>query len=313
MVNLDACLERLRGAECLRESELEAVCALVKEILVGEANLQPISTPVTVCGDIHGQLFDLFTLFRVGGELPDTKYCFLGDYVDRGHHSVEVIELLLVLKAKYPDRITLIRGNHESRAVTTTYGFYQECLHKYGNANAYRYCCDVFDYFNLGAIVDGKMLCLHGGISPDAPMIDQLRAIDRVQEIPNDGVFAHLMWDDPDDEIDGWRVNPRGAGFLYGKAVTQAFNRLNGIDIIARAHQVVMDGYKYHFDENVVTVWSVPNYCYRVGNKAVVMRVDEQMNRTFDFFEHTSEAQFKVDERNGYVPYFLKEVDDGSE
>ena len=74
-----------------------------------------------------------------------------------------------------------------------------------------------------------------------------------------------------------------------------------------------MDGYKYHFDENVVTVWSVPNYCYRVGNKAVVMRVDEQMNRTFDFFEHTSEAQFKVDERNGYVPYFLKEVDDGSE
>ncbi len=114
-----------------------------------------VDAPVTICGDIHGQFHDLMELFRVGGDLPDTNYLFMGDFVDRGFYSLESFLLLLCLKVRYPDRITLIRGNHESRQITTVYGFYDECIRKYGSANVWRYCCEVFDYLALGALVMG--------------------------------------------------------------------------------------------------------------------------------------------------------------
>lgn len=110
----------------------------------------------------------------MGGECPTTNYLFLGDFVDRGHNSVETFLLLLALKVRYPDRITLIRGNHESRQITQIYGFYDECLRKYGNANVWRYCCDVFDYLSLAAIIDGKILAVHGGLSPLIDNIDSV-------------------------------------------------------------------------------------------------------------------------------------------
>lgn len=114
-----------------------------------------MDAPVTICGDIHGQFHDLMELFRVGGDVPDTNYLFMGDFVDRGFYSLESFLLLLCLKVRYPDRITLIRGNHESRQITTVYGFYDECIRKYGSANVWRYCCEVFDYLALGALVLG--------------------------------------------------------------------------------------------------------------------------------------------------------------
>ena len=164
---LDKCLETLRSGKHLSEHDLRRVCELVKEILVEESNVQPVSSPVTVCGDVHGQFDDLLELFRTGGEIPSTNYIFMGDFVDRGHNSVETFELLLCLKAKYPDCITLLRGNHESRQITQVYGFYEECVRKYGNPNPWKYCTEVMDYLNLCAVIDGKVFCVHGGLSPD--------------------------------------------------------------------------------------------------------------------------------------------------
>jgi serine/threonine-protein phosphatase 4 catalytic subunit len=125
----------------------------------------------------------------------------LGDFVDRGFYSVETFLLLLALKVRHPDRIALIRGNHESRQITQVYGFYDECMRKYGSANVWRYCTEIFDYLSLAALVQERIFCVHGGLSPDISQIDEIRAIDRKQEVPHEGGMCDLMWSDPDGKL----------------------------------------------------------------------------------------------------------------
>lgn len=152
---------------------------MARDILLNESNIQNISSPITICGDIHGQFYDLMELFKVGGDCPKTNYIFMGDFVDRGFHSVETFLLLLALKVRYRDKITLIRGNHESRQITQVYGFYDECLRKYGSVNVWRYCTEIFDFLPLAAIIDDKIFCVHGGLSPSFNTLDEIKTIDR--------------------------------------------------------------------------------------------------------------------------------------
>ena len=313
--DIDEQIERLRRCEYLKESEVKALCDKAKEILVDESNVQRVDAPVTICGDIHGQFYDLIELFRVGGECPSTNYLFMGDFVDRGYHSVETFLLLLALKVRYPDRITLIRGNHESRQITQVYGFYDECLRKYGCVNVWRYCTDVFDYLSLSAVVDDKVLCVHGGLSPAINTLDQIRVIDRKQEVPHDGAMCDLMWSDPDQDIEGWGLSSRGAGYLFGGDVVQKFNEINNLDLIARAHQLVMEGYKTQFpcknskgaiSDALVTVWSAPNYCYRVGNVAAILELDENLEQNYKIFNEAPQDSRTVNSsRNPLPDYFL--------
>ena len=244
--DIDRWLETVKSGTILPERELRILCEKVKEILIEESNVQPVRAPVTICGDIHGQFHDLLELFNKGGEIPNTRYIFMGDFVDRGFNSVETFQLLLCLKLKYPQHITLLRGNHETRQITTVYGFYDETIRKYGNANPWKYCTEVFDYLGIGALVEGKIFCIHGGLSPEIKTIDQIRLIDRRMEIPHEGPFCDLMWSDPED-IETWAVSPRGAGWLFGSKVTTEFNHINDLSLIARAHQLVMEGFKYWY------------------------------------------------------------------
>lgn len=147
---------------------------------------------------------------------------------------------------RYPDRIVLVRGNHESRQITQVYGFYEECQQKYGNASVWKACCHVFDFLVLAAIVDGEILCVHGGLSPEIRTIDQIRVVARAQEIPHEGAFCDLVWSDPED-VETWAISPRGAGWLFGDKVATEFNHVNGLKLIARAHQLVNEGYKVQF------------------------------------------------------------------
>ncbi|PUU79157.1 Metallo-dependent phosphatase-like protein [Tuber borchii] len=303
----DEWLEMAKKCKYLSEGDMKRLCELVKECLMEESNIQPVSTPVTVCGDIHGQFYDLMELFQVGGGLPDkVNYVFLGDFVDRGYFSLETFTLLMCLKAKYPDRITLVRGNHESRQITQVYGFYEECQTKYGNASVWKSCCQVFDFLALAAIIDGSVLCVHGGLSPEIRTLDQIRVVARAQEIPHEGAFCDLVWSDP-EEVETWAVSPRGAGWLFGDKVATEFNHVNGLTLIARAHQLVNEGYKYHFkNKDVVTVWSAPNYCYRCGNVASIMKLEPDLNPNFTIFSAVPDDQRVVPVgRGGRGEYFL--------
>jgi len=305
MSDLDRQIEQLRRCEYIKESEVKDLCEKAKEILIEEANVQRVEAPITICGDVHGQFDDLMELFKVGGNCPETNYLFMGDFVDRGFNSVETFLLLLALKVRYPDRITLIRGNHESRQITQVYGFYDECMRKYGSINVWRYCTEVFDYLALAALIDNKIFCVHGGLSPSVGSIDEIRNIDRKQEVPHDGAMCDLLWSDPDAEIRGYGLSPRGAGYLFGADVVENFNRINNIDLIARAHQLVMEGYKSMFDDTLVTVWSAPNYCYRCGNVAAILELDEHLNKSYKIFEAAPQEVRGVPAKKPVPDYFL--------
>lgn len=302
--DVDRWIEVVQKCNYLPENELKQLCDKVCEVLLEEGNVQTCPTPTTVAGDIHGQFYDLEELFRTGGFPPHTRYVFMGDFVDRGYYSLETFTRLLTLKVKYPDRVILLRGNHETRQITQVYGFYDECQNKYGNANAWRYCSKVFDLLSVAALVDGRILCVHGGLSPDVATIDQIRTIDRNKEIPHEGAFCDLVWSDPDD-VENWSISPRGAGYLFGAKVTKEFCDINRLELICRAHQLVQEGYKYMFpDENLVTIWSAPNYCYRCGNVASILAFDDGSSRESKLFNAVPDEDRVIPDRST-TPYFL--------
>lgn len=193
--NVEKWIERLVECKPLTENEVRILCEQAKEVLILESNVQPVHCPVTVCGDVHGQLHDLIELFKIGGHPPDTNYLFMGDYVDRGYYSVETVSLLLCYKTRFPERIHLLRGNHESRQITQVYGFFDECFRKYGSASVWKMFTDLFDYLPLTAVIDDQIFCLHGGLSPSIDTLDHIRLLDRVQEVNVlCGVIFSLHW-----------------------------------------------------------------------------------------------------------------------
>lgn len=155
---------------------------------------------------------------------------------------METVTLLIALKVRYKDRITILRGNHESRQITQVYGFYDECCRKYGNSNVWKCLTELFDFLPLTAVVENQFFCLHGGLSPSIETLDNIRALKRFQEVPHEGPMCDLLWSDPDDRA-GWGMNPRGAGYTFGQDIAEQFNHTNNLKMIARAHQLMMEVY----------------------------------------------------------------------
>ena len=281
---LDRQIEQLYQCKPLSEKEVKELCERAKAVLKEESNVAPVRAPVTVCGDVHGQFHDLMELFNIAGKPPDVNFLFMGDYVDRGYYSVETVSLLFALKVRYPSRITILRGNHESRQITQVYGFYDECLRKYATPNVWKYFTDAFDYLPLTALIDNQVFCLHGGLSPTIDTLDHIRELSRFQEVPTDGPMCDLLWSDPQEQP-GWVVSFRGAGYNFGPDISDGFNHHNKLKMIARAHQLIMEGYQPAHNENVVTIFSAPNYCYKCGNQAAIMDCDEHMKFHYSQFE----------------------------
>ncbi|KAK2965007.1 putative Serine/threonine-protein phosphatase 2A catalytic subunit beta [Blattamonas nauphoetae] len=281
---LDNFIEIIRKGDVLDEDQTRLLIQKASELISAEPNVISVPAPCTIVGDIHGQFHDLLELFTIGGDCPDINYLFLGDYVDRGNDSVQVASLLLCYKLRYPQRITLVRGNHESRQITQVYGFYDECIRKYDSAEVWQLYTNFFDFLPLGAIVQQEILCIHGGLSPIVETIDDIRKIERIQEIPHDGAMADLLWSDPEDR-NGFGVSPRGAGWVFGTDTTRKFNHQNKLKLIVRAHQLVMDGYSKMHDNTVITLFSAPNYCYRCGNQGAIMELDDTLEKQIIQFD----------------------------
>lgn len=270
----------------LREAEILFLCEKAKDIFMNQPMLLKVKAPVKICGDIHGQYRDLLNLFEFGGFPPDSNYLFLGDYVDRGKHSLETICLLFAYKIKYPKNIHLLRGNHESASINKIYGFFDECKRRF-NIKVWKYFTDAFNCLPISAVVGERILCMHGGISPSLKSLSQIERISRPTEIPDDGLLCDLLWSDPEKNIDGWGDNDRGVSITFGADVVKKFLESTDLDLICRAHQVVEEGYEFFADQRLVTVFSAPNYCGEFDNAGAIMNVDQDLTCSFQILKPT--------------------------
>jgi len=252
------------------ETKIRQLCQLSREIFMKEKTLIEVQTPINICGDIHGQFDDLLRHFEEAGYPGECRFLFLGDYVDRGKRSLETICLLLAYKVKYPSNLFLLRGNHECASINRIYGFYDECKRRY-NIKLWKIFTDCFNCLPLAAIVDSTIFCVHGGLSPDLDHLGEIKELQRPLDIPDMGLMADLLWSDPDEDITGWGENDRGVSWTFGGDVVCSFLEKHDLSLIARAHQVVEDGYQFFQQRKLVTIFSAPNYCGEFNNAGALM------------------------------------------
>lgn len=281
---IEKCLEA-RGAKPgklvqVTEGQLKALCHAVRETLLSQAALLELEAPLNICGDIHGQYHDLLRLFEYGGFPPESNYLFLGDYVDRGKQSIETITLLFAYKLKFPENFFLLRGNHECASITRIYGFYDECKRRY-NIKLWKLFCDVFNCLPVCGMVDDKIVCMHGGLSPELQNFEQIRKLVRPTDVPDSGLICDLLWADPEKDLTGWADNDRGVSFIFGAGIVTSFLQKHNMDLVCRAHQVVEDGYEFFAKRQLITLFSAPNYCGEFDNAGAMMTIDESLMCSF--------------------------------
>ncbi|KAM3084042.1 serine/threonine protein phosphatase Pzh1 [Clarireedia jacksonii] len=277
---------------CLRNAEINSICSRVREIFLEQPPLIELEAPVKIVGDIHGQYSDLIRMFEMCGFPPSANFLFLGDYVDRGKHSLETILLLMCYKIKYPENFFLLRGNHECANVTRVYGFYDECKRRC-NVKVWKTFVDTFNCLPIAAIVAGKIFCVHGGLSPALSHMDDIRHIARPTDVPDFGLLNDLLWSDPADQEKDWETSERGVSYSFGKKVITEFLARHDFDLVCRAHMVVEDGYEFFEDRILVTVFSAPNYCGEFDNYGAVMSVSTELLCSFELLKPLDSSALK--------------------
>ncbi|CAH02173.1 calcineurin catalytic subunit A [Kluyveromyces lactis] len=285
----------------LSRDQTKRILEMVIDVFAKEPNLLMLNSPLTICGDIHGQYYDLMKLFEVGGDPSETPYLFLGDYVDRGSFSFECLIYLYALKINFPKTFWLLRGNHECKHLTSYFTFKAECLHKY-DLSIFDACCKSFNYLPLAAVMNNQYFCTHGGISPDLVSVQDVNKINRFREIPSKGLMCDLMWADPienydEDSNSEERFVPnslRGCSYAFTYKAVCDFLKRNGLLSVIRAHEAQDQGYRMYKNTksmgfpSLMTLFSAPNYLDTYKNKAAILKYgDNLMNiRQFNFSPH---------------------------
>ena len=286
IVKWEILFSKLLSEKTLVKEDVQLLIKAANKYFRAEPNMLYLHDPVTIVGDIHGQFHDLKEIFRLG-ENPGTitKYLFLGDYVDRGNYSLEVIFVLYALKIAHPNEVFLLRGNHECKLMTVTHNFRTDCLKKY-DQELYTMFIDSFNNLPIACIINGKYLAVHGGLSPDVKSILEINKLNRFKEPPSEGVLCDLLWADPTFEERGimkkkFETNEsRGCSFFFGYQATIDFLKHNELLTIIRAHEVQYEGYRaYHWGNSIfpvlMTVFSAPNYCGHHQNKGAILKIHQ--------------------------------------
>ncbi|KAI8725586.1 Serine/threonine-protein phosphatase [Fusarium sp. LHS14.1] len=281
--NLDAIIDQLLNTRHLEPGvsidlpslDIRFLCTKAREIFISRPMLLELEAPLSVVGDIHGRLDDLFRVMESIGFPPNENYVFLGNYINYGEHSIEVMCLLLAYQIKYPDNLILLRGNHETALLSRKYGFYHNCKRRY-SPELWKSFVDMFNCMSVAAIVDEKIFCVHGGLSPDLNNLRDIRDIPRPIDVPDCGLMCDLLWSDPDPDTKGWAENHRGVSFRFGPDVVSSFLAKYDMELIVRGHQVSWGGYEFFINRQLVTIWSNLNW-KGLGNEAVAMTVDETL------------------------------------
>lgn len=286
----------------LSENEIKGLCLKAREIFISQPMLLELEAPLKICGDIHGQYYDLLRLFEYGGFPPEANYLFLGDYVDRGRQSLETICLMLAYKIKYPENFFLLRGNHESSTINRLYGFYDECKRRY-SIRLWKLFGDCFNCLPVAAIIDEKILCMHGGLSPELTSLEQINKIFRPTDVPDSGLLCDLLWSDPDKDAPAWEDNERGVSYVFGPEIVTLFLKKHDLDLVCRAHQVVEDGYEFFAKRQLVTVFSAPNYCGEFDNSGAMMTVDESLMCSFQILKPSDKSNVKNAKGGNFSSY----------
>lgn len=294
------------------------------QILKNEPNLLSLDSPLTVCGDIHGQYFDLMKLFEVGGSPADTRYLFLGDYVDRGYFSIECLLYMYCLKIWYPTTFFMLRGNHECRHLTEYFTFKLEVIHKYSE-EIYEACLESFNCLPLAAIMNKQFLCIHGGISPELNTLDDLRNINRFREPPTHGLMCDLLWADPVEDFGQERTQEffthngvRGCSFFFSYHATCSFLEKNNLLSVIRAHEAQDSGYRMYRKTkttgfpSIITIFSAPNYLDVYNNKAAILKYENNsMNiRQFNCTPHPYWLPNFMDVFTWSLPFVCEKITD---
>jgi serine/threonine-protein phosphatase 2B catalytic subunit len=304
----------------LSEADSLAILERASKLLRSEPNVLNISAPLTVCGDIHGQYFDLMKLLEVGGDPKTTRYLFLGDYVDRGCFSIECVLLLFSYKMLYPTSFYLIRGNHECRHLTDYFTFKEECKKKY-SMKIYDACMQAFDSLPLAAIMNNQFLCLHGGLSPAIKTVEDINKIDRFREPPSSGPMCDILWADPMEDFNAENVelfeenDVRGCSYFFSYRAALEFLDRNNLLSVIRAHEAQDLGYKMFRKSpkgfpSVITLFSAPNYLDAYNNKGAVLRYEDNvMNiRQFNCSPHPYWLPNFMDVFTWSIPFVAEKV-----
>lgn len=277
----------------LKKEQVLKIISMATKIFESEPNLLEVPSPVTICGDIHGQLYDLCKLFEICGDPDETSFLFLGDYVDRGSYSLEVLLLLYAMKINHPNTFTMLRGNHESKQMTQHFTYKSECLVKY-SIEVYHASLKSFCALPIAAIMNKQFFCVHGGISKDIKYLSDINNINRFQvDFPSHGAFCDLMWSDPSNDYDNDNEKygsrkptdftenyERGCSYMFSYNAVCHFLERNSLLCVIRAHQAQDKGYRMYKKTpeqqfpSVITLFSAPNYCGSYGNKAAILKYD---------------------------------------
>ncbi|KAK8896471.1 hypothetical protein M9Y10_014371 [Tritrichomonas musculus] len=293
--------------ECpVSNSEISWVCQSASTIILNDQPcLLRLKTPIVIVGDLHGQYFDLIRIFQKYGFPNIANYLFLGDYVDRGHDSLDIIVLLLTFKILFPNNIFLLRGNHECASVTSTYGFADECNKK---SRQYSNFLPVFQVLPIAAIIGNKIFCVHGGIAPSIESLDEIENFKRPSEVPSIGTMHELLWSDPSTQINGFGKNSRGSCMSFGAKAARDFLTKFGFEMLIRAHETVDEGYTFPFGKkmNIVTVFSATQYS-KGHNLGAVIVIDDALNYYFDTYKGLNIDEIRKYEKTDFYKCFQED------